>query len=59
MDRALDLAGGFGIFRESGMESLWRDARLGRTHPANVELSREIVAKISLGIDLDGQPRWG
>lgn len=59
VDLALDLAGGFGIFKKAGMERLFRDARLGRIHPANASLTREVVAKITLGINPDEQPRWG
>jgi alkylation response protein AidB-like acyl-CoA dehydrogenase len=59
VDLALELAGGFGIFRESGVEQLFRDARLGRIHPANSMLTHEIVAKTLLGIDPDEAPRWG
>ena len=59
VDLALDLAGGFGIFKISGLERLFRDARLGRIHPANAFLTREFVAKTVLGINLDEQPRWG
>jgi alkylation response protein AidB-like acyl-CoA dehydrogenase len=59
VDLALDVAGGFGIFRRSGLERLFRDARLGRIHPANAMLTREVVAKTSLGIGLDESPRWG
>ena len=59
VDRALDVAGGFGIFRRSGFERLFRDARLGRVHPSNSFLTHEIVAKTTLGIDLDETPRWG
>ncbi len=59
VDRALDIAGGFGIFPKSGLEKLFRDARLGRMHPANRYLSREILSKAILGLDLDAQPRWG
>ncbi len=58
-DRALELSGGFGIFPASGMERLFRDARLGRIHPANTYLSREMIGKAMLGIDWDEQPRWG
>ena len=36
-----------------------RYARLGRIHPANSYLTREILAKATLGLDLDEQPRWG
>ena len=59
VDTALELAGGHGIFVASGIERLFRDARLGRIHPANSALSHEIVAKLTLGIDPDAQPRWG
>jgi alkylation response protein AidB-like acyl-CoA dehydrogenase len=59
VDTALEVAGGFGIFRRGGLERLFRDARLGRMHPANAFLTREIVAKTALGIGLDESPRWG
>jgi alkylation response protein AidB-like acyl-CoA dehydrogenase len=59
VDTALDLAGGFGIFKKSGIERLFRDARLGRIHPGNAYLTRELVAKLTLGISPDEQPRWG
>ena len=59
VDLALEVAGGFGIFRKSGLERMFRDARLGRMHPANAMLTREIVAKTTLGIGLDENPRWG
>ena len=59
VDLAMDVAGGFGIFRKGGLERLFRDARLGRMHPANSMLSREIAAKTALGIGLDETPRWG
>ena len=59
IDSALDLAGGFGIFREAGWERLWRDARLGLIHPANTALTHEFVGKVALGINPDEQPRWG
>jgi alkylation response protein AidB-like acyl-CoA dehydrogenase len=59
VDLALDVSGGFGIFRRSGLEQLFRDARLGRIHPANSMLTHEIVAKTLLGISPDETPRWG
>jgi alkylation response protein AidB-like acyl-CoA dehydrogenase len=59
VDRALDLAGGFGIFRRGPFEQLFRDARLGRMHPANSALTHELCAKLTLGISPDEQPRWG
>lgn len=59
VDLAIDVAGGFGIFRKAGLERLFRDARIGRIHPANSFLTHEIVAKTELGIGLDETPRWG
>jgi alkylation response protein AidB-like acyl-CoA dehydrogenase len=59
VDTALDLAGGYGIFATSGIERLFRDARLSRIHPTNSALSHEVVTKLTLGIDPDAQPRWG
>jgi alkylation response protein AidB-like acyl-CoA dehydrogenase len=59
VDRALDLSGGFGMFKKSELERLFRDARAGRFHPANSLLSHELIGKLSLGINPDEQPRWG
>jgi alkylation response protein AidB-like acyl-CoA dehydrogenase len=59
VDTAMDVSGGAGIFRRNRMEQLFRDARLGRIHPANSALTHELVGKFSLGIDPDLQPRWG
>ena len=57
VDKAFDVSGGFGIFPASGLERMIRDARLGRLHPSNSYLTREILAKGMLGLDLDEQPR--
>jgi len=58
-DIALDLSGGFGMFKKSELERLFRDARAGRFHPANSALTHELVGKFTLGINPDEQPRWG
>jgi len=58
-DLGLDLSGGFGMFKKNELERLFRDARAGRFHPANPALTHEILAKTTLGIDLDEAPRWG
>jgi len=59
VDRAMDLSGGFGMFRKSELERLFRDCRAGRFHPANSALTHELAAKLTLGIDPDESPRWG
>ena len=59
VDKAMDLSGGFGMFKQHELERLFRDARAGRFHPANPALSHELVGKLTLGINPDEQPRWG
>jgi alkylation response protein AidB-like acyl-CoA dehydrogenase len=59
VDRAMDLSGGFGMFKKSELERLFRDARAGRFHPANSLLTHELIGKLTLGINPDEQPRWG
>jgi len=59
VDRALDLSGGFGMFKKSELERLFRDCRAGRFHPGNSALVHEIVGKLTFGINPDEQPRWG
>jgi alkylation response protein AidB-like acyl-CoA dehydrogenase len=59
VDHALDISGGFGMFKKSELERLFRDARAGRFHPANSALTHELVAKLTLGINPDETPRWG
>ena len=49
-DTALEVSGGFGMFKKSEMERLFRDARCGRFHPANSSLSHELIGKMALGI---------
>jgi alkylation response protein AidB-like acyl-CoA dehydrogenase len=59
VDDAMDILGGGSIFKKGGFERLWRDARLGRIHPANSQLTMEVIGKLSLGINPDETPRWG
>lgn len=59
VDRAMDVSGGFGMFKKSELERLFRDARAGRFHPANSALSHEVVGKLALGLNPDEMPRWG
>jgi alkylation response protein AidB-like acyl-CoA dehydrogenase len=59
VDRAMDASGGFGMFKKSELERLFRDARAGRFHPANSALTHEVVGKLALGVNPDELPRWG
>ncbi len=58
-DLALESSGGFGMFKKSELERLYRDARAGRFHPANSALSHELIGKMALGVNPDEMPRWG
>jgi alkylation response protein AidB-like acyl-CoA dehydrogenase len=58
-DRALEVSGGFGMFKKSEMERLFRDARAGRFHPANSSLAHELIGKLALGLNPDDPQRWG
>jgi alkylation response protein AidB-like acyl-CoA dehydrogenase len=58
-DRALEVSGGFGMFKKSEMERLFRDARAGRFHPANASLAHELIGKLTLGVNPDDPQRWG
>jgi alkylation response protein AidB-like acyl-CoA dehydrogenase len=58
-DLALEVSGGFGMFRKSEMERLFRDARCGRFHPANASLTHELIGKLVLGVNPDDPQRWG
>jgi alkylation response protein AidB-like acyl-CoA dehydrogenase len=59
VDMAVEIAGGFGVSRHSEIERLFRDARMGKIHPANSFLTRELISKLILGLDFDAAPRWG
>jgi alkylation response protein AidB-like acyl-CoA dehydrogenase len=59
VDRAMDASGGFGMFKKSELERLFRDCRAGRFHPANAALAHEVVGKLALGLNPDESPRWG
>lgn len=58
-DMGMEISGGFGMFKKSELERLFRDCRAGRFHPANSNLTHELLSKGILGIDLDAPQRWG
>ena len=59
VDLAMDMSGGGGMYKTNELERLYRDVRCGGFHPANSNLTHEIIGKTTLGIGLDEQPRWG
>jgi alkylation response protein AidB-like acyl-CoA dehydrogenase len=59
VDIAMEMTGGAGMFKTNEIERLYRDVRAGGFHPANAQLTHEIVGKTALGIGLGEMPRWG
>jgi alkylation response protein AidB-like acyl-CoA dehydrogenase len=59
VDLVMEVSGGAGMFKTNELERLFRDARCGRFHPANSLLVHDLVAKLTLGIDLGEHPCWG
>ena len=56
---AMDIAGGPGLFRQFGLERLYRDVRAGKAHPPADLMALEWIGKRALGIPRDFVPRWG
>jgi alkylation response protein AidB-like acyl-CoA dehydrogenase len=59
VDLAMEMSGGAGMFKANELERLYRDVRAGGFHPANAQLTHEIVGKTALGVGLGELPRWG
>jgi alkylation response protein AidB-like acyl-CoA dehydrogenase len=59
VDIAMEMSGGAGMFKTNELERLYRDVRAGGFHPANAQLTHEIVGKTTLGVGLGEMPRWG
>jgi alkylation response protein AidB-like acyl-CoA dehydrogenase len=56
---AMDIAGGPGLYRQFGLERLYRDVRAAKAHPPSDMLALEAIAKRHLGIPSTFDPRWG
>ncbi len=59
LNLAMDIAGGPGLYRKFGLERLYRDARAGKAHPPSDMTALESIAKQTLGIPPNFEPRWG
>jgi alkylation response protein AidB-like acyl-CoA dehydrogenase len=54
VDLALEVAGGAGYHRSSGLERLFRDVQGARFHPLRDHLQRRYAGRIALGLPIDG-----
>jgi alkylation response protein AidB-like acyl-CoA dehydrogenase len=54
VDRAMELAGGAGVFRSSRLERLFRDVQACRYHPLPEKQQTRLTGRLMLGLDIDG-----
>lgn len=50
---AMDVAGGPGFFRSTGLERLFRDVQGARYHPMRAAAQRRYTGRLALGLDVD------
>ncbi len=54
VERAMELAGGAGFYRDSGLERAFRDVQAGRYHPLQERPQLRYTGRVALGLDIDG-----
>jgi alkylation response protein AidB-like acyl-CoA dehydrogenase len=54
VDKALDVAGGAGFFRNAHLERLFRDVQACRYHPVPEKQQTRLTGRLLLGLELDG-----
>jgi alkylation response protein AidB-like acyl-CoA dehydrogenase len=53
-DKAMELAGGVGFYRDAGLERLFRDVQAVKYHPLPEKPQARLTGRIVLGLDIDG-----
>ncbi|BDB26880.1 hypothetical protein Tamer19_19210 [Cupriavidus sp. TA19] len=56
VEAAMDLAGGAGFYRDTGLERRFRDAQGARFHPLQAGAQQEYAGRMALGLDIDAPP---
>jgi acyl-CoA dehydrogenase len=54
VERALEVAGGYGFYRRLGLEKLFRDVQGARFHPLQTGAQRQFAGRTALGLPIDG-----
>ncbi len=54
VEKALEVAGGVGFYRATGLERLFRDVQAARYHPLTEKVQNRFTGRHLLGLDLDG-----
>ena len=53
-EKAMELAGGVGFYRDAGLERLFRDVQAVKYHPLPEKPQARLTGRIVLGLDIDG-----
>jgi acyl-CoA dehydrogenase len=54
VERAMEVAGGAGFYRELGLERAFRDVQGARYHPLQEKAQLRYAGRLALGLDIDG-----
>lgn len=54
VERAMEVAGGAGFYRELGLERAFRDVQGARYHPLQEKAQLRYTGRLALGLDIDG-----
>jgi acyl-CoA dehydrogenase len=54
VEKALEVAGGPGFYRETGLERMFRDVQAVRYHPLPEKPQTRLTGRVLLGLDIDG-----
>jgi alkylation response protein AidB-like acyl-CoA dehydrogenase len=54
VELAMDVAGGVGFFRDTGLERVFRDVQGARYHPLRDHAQRLYSGRLALGVDVNG-----
>jgi alkylation response protein AidB-like acyl-CoA dehydrogenase len=54
VEKAMEVAGGAGFYRASGLERLFRDVQASRYHPLPEKPQTRLTGRLLLGLDIDG-----
>jgi acyl-CoA dehydrogenase len=54
VEKALEVAGGVGFYRGSGLERAFRDIQAARYHPIPEKAQTRLTGRVLLGLDIDG-----
>jgi alkylation response protein AidB-like acyl-CoA dehydrogenase len=54
VDKAMELSGGAGFYRASGLERCFRDLQGARFHPLQQKVQHRYTGRLLLGLDVDG-----